>query len=195
MSDKQKFTVSYDRAPSMDLPETDAAAEREQCLDDLRKVDQSIPPMPEGDINDPLSPLSRWWCEHFFLHLLADDAKDEARKIPAIWKALRLIAAHRLPPPVWLASEMLADGFPVLPRKNAASLFIEDIERFHAVAEALSRVQRAGEEAGLRFSLEDIINDNTKHWNKPAKRSNELNGILQEARRVLVVHRSNSKRQ
>ncbi len=166
MNDQQKLTVSYDRDPSMDLPEADAAAEQEQYIGDFRKVDPSTPPMPDGDLNDPLSALPRWWCEYFWLPLLAEDAKEEARKVPAVWKALRLIATHRLPPPEWLAREMLADGFPVLPRKNAASLFIEDIQRFHAVAEAVSRVQKAGEEAGLRFSLEDIINDNTKHWNE-----------------------------
>jgi hypothetical protein len=195
MSDQQKVTVSYGRNPSMDLPEADAAAEFSQCLEDLQKVDPNIPPMPEGDLNDPLSLLSRWTCEYFWLPLLAEDVMDEARKIPAIWKGLRLIATHRLPPPEWLASEMLADGFPALPRKNAASLFIEDIERFHAVASAIYRVQKAGEKAGLRFSLEDIINDSTKHWNEPAKRSNELNWILHEARRVLIDHRSNSQRQ
>lgn len=195
MSDKQKFTVSYDRASSMDLPEADAAAEREQCLDDLRKVDQSIPPMPEGDINDPLSPLSRWWCEHFFLPLLADDAKDEARKVPAVWKALRLIAVHRLPPPAWLAYEMLAEDFPSLPRKNAASLFIDEIERLHAVACAITRVQQAGQAEGFRFAIDDIVKERSKPWNDPAKLPASLNSILAEARDVLVKHRSMSQRQ
>lgn len=48
MSEQQKFTVIYGRYPSMDLPEADAAAEFAQYLEDLRKIDPSIPPMPDG---------------------------------------------------------------------------------------------------------------------------------------------------
>jgi len=107
MNDQQKFTVSYGRDPSMDLPEADAAAEFAQCLEDLRKVDPSIPPMPEGDTSDPLSPASRWWCEHFRLPLLAEDFNGGDKH--AFWKALTLIAEHQTPPPAWLASAMIKE--------------------------------------------------------------------------------------
>lgn len=186
MNDQQKFTVSYGRDPSMDLPEADAAAEFAQCLEDLRKVDPSIPPMPEGDINDPLSPLSRWWCEHFWLPLLADDAKDKAKKVPAAWKALRLIALHRLPPPEWLAAEMLAEDFPTLPRKNAAALFVEEIDRFHAVASAIYGVQRAAKEEGFKLGVEKIVGyKNNIPEKELARMSEHLKTLLKKTDKIL----------
>jgi hypothetical protein len=119
MNDPQKFTISYGRDPSIDLPEADAAAEFAQYLEDLRKVDPSIPPMPET-VNflpvpgsdsqlmvDPLCPRARWWCEHFRLSLLAEDFNGGDKH--AFWKALTLIAEHQLPPPAWLAAAMLKE--------------------------------------------------------------------------------------
>lgn len=187
MNDQQKFTVSYGRDPSMDLPEAGAAAEFAQYLEDLRKVDPSIPPMPEGDTSDPLSPASRWWCEHFWFPLLAEDAKDKAKRVPAVWKALRLVALHRLPPPEWLASEMLADDFPTLPRKNAAALFVEEIERFHAVVSAIYGVQRAAEKEGIKLGIEKIVGYKTNIPEKElARMPQHLKKLLKEAEDILT---------
>lgn len=195
MNDQQKFTASYGRDPSMDLSEPDAAADQEQYLEELGKIDPSIPPMPEGDLNDPLSPVARWWCEYFWLPLLAEDAKEEARKIPAIWKALRLIALHRLPPPEWLAAEMLTESFPVVPRKNAASLFIKEIDRFHAVASAIYGVQRAAKSEGVKLGIEKIINyQKNIPEQELASMSEQLRTLLNETEGVLISFRSNCQR-
>lgn len=145
------------------------------------------------DMADPLGSTARWWCEHFWFPLLAEDAKDKAKKVPAVWKALRLVALHRLPPPEWLASEMLADDFPALPRKNAAALFVEEIDRFHAVASAIYGVQRAAEEEGIKLGIEKIINYKTDIPSKELARMPEnLKALLKETERALVSLRANS---
>lgn len=145
------------------------------------------------DMFDPRGSTARWWCEHFWFPLLAEDAKDKAKKVPAVWKALRLVALHRLPPPEWLASEMLADDFPALPRKNAAALFVEEIDRFHAVASAIYGVQQAAKEEGIKLGIEKIINYKTDIPSKELARMPEnLKALLKETERALVSLRANS---
>lgn len=169
MNDQHKFTVSYGRDPSMDLPEADAAAEFAQYLDDLRNVDPSIPPMPEGDTSDPLSPASRWWCEYFRLPLLAEDFNGGDKH--AFWKALTLIAEHQLPPPAWLAAAMLKEfsekaatksedgrGERVTPeRAEAAQQEFEAIkaERLQGLADGMADVQTLREK-GLHRKAETL---------------------------------------
>lgn len=171
MNDQQKFTVSHGRDPSMDLPEADAAAEFAQCLEDLRKVDPSIPPMPEtvsflpvpgSDwqlMVDPLCPQARWWCEHFRLPLFAEDLNGGDKH--AFWKALTLIAEHQLQPPAWLAAAMLKEfserataksedgrGERITPeRAEAAQQEFEAIkaERLQGLADGMAEVQRLRE--------------------------------------------------
>lgn len=181
MNDQQKFTVSYGRDPSMDLPEAAAAAEFAQYLDDLRNVDPSIPPMPET-VNfrpvpgsdrqlmvDPLCPQARWWCEHFRLPLLAEDFNGGDKH--AFWKALTLIAEHQLPPPAWLASAMLKEfsekataksedgrGERITPeRAEAAQQEFEAIkaERLQGLADGMAEVQRLREK-GLHRKAETL---------------------------------------
>lgn len=169
MNDQQKFTVSYSRDPSMDLPEEDAAAEFAQYLEDLRKVDPSIPPMPEGDTSSPLSPASCWWCEHFRLPLLAEDFNGGDKH--AFWKALTLIAEHQLPPPAWLASAMLKEfsekatakgedgrGERITPeRAEAAQQEFDAIkaERLQGLTDGMAEVQRLREK-GLHWKAETL---------------------------------------
>ena len=169
MNDQQKFTVSYGRDPSMDLPEADAAAEFAQCLEDLRKVDPSIPPMPEGDTSDPLSPASRWWCEHFRLPLLAEDFNGGDKH--AFWNALTLIAEHQIPPPAWLAAAMLKEfsekaatksedgrGERITPeRAEAKRQEFEAIkaERLQGLTDGMAEVQRL-RETGLHRKAETL---------------------------------------
>ena len=181
MNDQQKFTVSYGRDPSMDLPEADAAAEFAQYIEDLRKVDPSIPPMPEGDTSDPLSPLSRWWCEHFRLPLLAEDFNGGDKH--AFWAALTLIAEHQLPPPAWLAAAMLKEfcekaatksedgrGERITPeRAEAAQQEFETIkaERLQGLADGMAEVQRLREK-GLHRKA-DTLEQQTQNKFKPTQ--------------------------
>jgi len=181
MNDQQKFTVSYGRDPSMDLPEADAAAEFAQYLEDLRKVDPSIPPMPEGDTSAPLSPLLRWWCEHFRLPLLAEDFNGGDKH--AFWKALTLIAEHQTPPPVWLAAAMLKEfsekattksedrrGERITPeRAETAHQEFEAItvERLQGLAVGMAEVQRL-QEKGLHRKAE-TLKQQTQDRFKPTK--------------------------
>lgn len=193
MNDQQKFTVSYGRDPSMDLPEADAAAEFAQYLEDLRKVDPSIPPMPET-VNslpvpgsgwqlmvDPLCPRARWWCEHFRLSLLAEDFNGGDKH--AFWKALTLIAEHQLPPPAWLAAAMLKEfsekattksedgrGERITPeRAETAHQEFEAIkvERLQGLADGMAEVERL-QEKGLHRKAE-TLKQQTQDRFKPTK--------------------------
>ena len=178
--------------------------------------DQNTPPMPDEfdkivpnpsyapskpfgkdgnfpDMADPLGSTARWWCEHFWFPLLAEDAKDKAKKVPAVWKALRLVALHLLPPPEWLAVEMLAEDFPTLPRKNAAALFAEEVDRFHAVASAIYGVQRAAKEEGIKLGVEKIVGYKKNIPEKELARMPEhLKTSLKEAEDTLIAFRANS---
>lgn len=181
MNDQQKFTVSYGRNPSMDLPEADAAAEFAQCLEDLRKVDPSIPPMPEGDTSDPLSPASRWWCEHFRLPLLDEDFNGGDKH--AFWKALTLIAEHQIPPPAWLAAAMLKEfsekattksedgrGERITPQRaeEAQQEFeANKAERLQGLADGMAEAQRLREK-GLHRKA-DTLKQQTQDKFKPTQ--------------------------
>lgn len=193
MNDQQKFTVSYGRDPSMDLPEADAAAEFAQYLEDLRKVDPSIPPMPETAnflpvpgsdwqlMVDPLCPQARWWCEHFRLPLLAEDFNGGDKH--AFWKALTLIAEHQLPPPVWLAAAMLTEfsekaatksedgrGERITPeRAEAAQQEFDAIkaERHRKFDEGMTEVERL-KQAGLHRKAE-TLKQQTRNSFKPTR--------------------------
>ena len=145
------------------------------------------------DMADPLGSAARWWCERFWFPLLAEDAKDKAKKVPAVWEALRLVAFHRLPPPEWLAAEMLAEDFPTLPRKNAAALFVEEVGRFHAVASAIYGVQRAAKEEGIRLGVEKIVGYKKNIPEKELARMPEhLKTSLKEVEDTLIAFRANS---
>lgn len=199
MNNHQKFTVSYGHDPSMDLPEPDAAAEFAQCLEDLRKVDPSIPPMPEGDTSDPLSPLSRWWCEHFRLPLLGEDFHGGDKH--AFWKALTLIAEHQTPPPAWLAAAMLKEfsekataksedgrGERITPeRAEEARQEFEAIksERLQGLADGMAEVQRL-QEKGLHRKA-DTLKQQTQDKFKPTQQEIALDmGIsLAQLKRLL----------
>lgn len=201
MNDQQKFTVSYGRDPSMDFPEADATAEFAQYLEDLRKVDPSIPPMPEGDTSDPLSPASRWWCEHFHLPLLGEDFNGGDKH--AFWTALTLIAEHQLPPPAWLAAAMLKEfsekaatksedrrGERITPeRAEAAQQEFETIkaERLHGLADGMAEVQRLLEK-GLHRKAE-TLKQQTQDRFKPTQQEIALDmGIsLAQLKRLLDV--------
>lgn len=162
MNDKQKIAVSYSRDPSMDLPEADAAAEFAQYLEDLRKVDPSIPPMPEEagfvpnpdydsakplgawnwpDTVDPLCAQARWWGEFVLLPLLAEDFNGGDRH--AFRKALVLVAEHQLPPPAWLASAMLKEfSEKAIPKniqddkRHTIGMTPEDVQQMYASMKA-----------------------------------------------------------
>jgi len=181
MNDQQKITVSYGSDPSMDLLEADAAAEFAQYLEDLRKVDPSIPSMPEGDTSDPLSPASRWWCEHFRLPLLAEDFNGGDKH--AFWKALTLIAEHQTSPPAWLAAAMLKEfsekataksedgrGERITPeRAEEAQQEFETIkaERLQGLADGMAEVQRLREK-GLHWKA-DTLKQQTQDKFKPTQ--------------------------
>jgi len=183
MSDQQTFTVSYGRDPSMDLPVADAAAEFAQYLEDLRKVDPNIPPMPET-VNflpvpgsdwqlmvDPLCPQARWWREHFRLPLLAEDFNGGDKH--AFWKALTLIAEHQIPPPAWLAAAMLKEfseqamanindkdgrrkeGCPKTPEQAQQEFEAIKAERLQGLADGMAEVQRL-QEKGLHRKAETL---------------------------------------
>lgn len=202
MNEQQKITVSYGRDPSMDLPEADAAAEFAQYLEDWAAyVTSAMNDKTKGgdkdgnfpDTDFPIDSKARWWCEHFWLPLLAEDAKDKAKKVPAVWKALRLVALYRLPPPEWLAAEMLAEDFPTLPRKNAASLLVEEVDRFRAVASAIYGVQRAAKEEGIKLGIEKIVGYKKDIPEKELARMPErLKTSLKEAEKTLSAIRANS---
>lgn len=211
MNDQQKFTVRYGRDPSMDLPDADAAAEFAQYLEDLRKVDPSIPPMPET-VNflpvpgsdwqlmvDPLCPQARWWCEHFRLPLLAEDFNGGDKH--AFWKALTLIAEHQTPPPAWLAAAMLKEfsgktatksedgrGERITPeRAEAAQQEFEAIKakRLQGLADGMAEVQRLREK-GLHRKAE-TLKQQTQDRFRPTKQeiAEDMGISLAHLKRVL----------
>lgn len=165
----------------MNLLEEDAAAEFTQYLEDLRRVDPSIPPMPDGDTSDPLSPASRWWCEHFRLPLLAEDFNGGDKH--AFWKALTLIAEHQTPPPAWLAAAMLKEfskkitaksedgrGERITPeRAEDAQRDFETIKakRLQGLADGMAEVQRLREKGLYRKA--DTLRQQTQDKFKPTQ--------------------------
>lgn len=132
-------------------------------------------------IPNPLCVRAGEMCEQLYLPYLEMDSKDKEKRAPAILAALRLIAEHQIPPPPWLAAEMLKDDFPPKARKNAAELTLSKIERAWVVVDEIEKLKTEFEKAGFKF---DGVNSNKYTEMLPEK----LKSMLAKSRELLKKH-------